>query len=253
MRFGCCVSPEQISILAEAGFDFCELPARAVLPFEDDSAALPALRTIEAAGLRPEAFNVLVPAQLRMLGPEADFEALRSYLRRAFRRMAALGGQVVVLGSGGARQIPESMPREVALDQLADSLALAADQAAAAGIDLALEHLNRTECNVFNTLQECQDFIKAHNLAKLHLLADLHHLEMEHEPLDAVAAAPLLAHVHVAGGGRKAPGTPGYDYAGFMRTLHTAGYNRRISAECSWNDLQAEAPAALQFMRESWG
>jgi sugar phosphate isomerase/epimerase len=104
MRFGCCVQPDQIALLAQAGYDFCELPARAVLPFEDDTAALPALRAIAAAPLRPEAFNVLVPPELPLVGPRADVGALRSYVRRAFQRMAQLGGAVVVVGSGGARQ-----------------------------------------------------------------------------------------------------------------------------------------------------
>jgi len=36
--------------------------------------------------------------------------------------MVGLGGAVVVLGSGGARRIPDGMPREQALVQLADSL-----------------------------------------------------------------------------------------------------------------------------------
>ncbi len=253
MRFGCCVNPEQIGILADAGFDFCELQARAVMPFDDEGAALPALRALETAQLRPEAFNVLVPPQLRMVGPGADLEALRTYLRRAFRRMVQVGGASVVLGSGGARRIPDGMPREEALDQLAEALAIAGDEATQAGIDLALEHLNQTECNVFTSLHECQTFIEERKIVGLWLLADLYHLEVEHESFAAVrAAAPLLAHVHVADGGRRAPGNGGYDYAGFMQTLHEAGYDRRISAECSWNDLQTEAPAAVQFMRESW-
>ena len=253
MRFGCCVNPEQIEILADAGFDFCELQARTVMPSDDEGAALPALRTLEAAPLRAEAFNVLVPPQLRMVGPSADFEALRTYLRRAFRRMVQVGGAAVVLGSGGARRIPDGMPRDEALDQLAEALSIAADEATQAGIDLALEHLNQGECNVFTTLHECQTFIEERGLKGLRLLADLHHLEVEHEPFaDVRAAAPLLAHVHVADGGRRPPGSGGYDYAGFMQTLHAIGYDRRISAECSWNDLQTEAPGALQFMRESW-
>ena len=253
MRFGCCVSPDRIDILARAGYDFCELPARAVLPFEDDAAALPALRAIDAAPLRSESFNVLVPPQLPMVGPQADFEALRSYLRRAFGRMVQLGGAVVVLGSGGARRIPEGMPREQALDQLAGALALVAEEAGRAGIELALEHLNQKESNVFTSLAECQAFVAERDLSGVRLLADLHHLELEHEPFSAVVdAAPLLAHVHVADGGRRAPGMGGYDYAGFMDALHTAGYDRRISAECSWDDLETQAADALAFMRESW-
>jgi hypothetical protein len=37
MRFGICVTPDQIATVAAAGFDFCELPARAVMPFDDDA------------------------------------------------------------------------------------------------------------------------------------------------------------------------------------------------------------------------
>ncbi len=253
MRFGCCVVPEQIDILARAGYDFCELPARAVLPFEDDAAALPTLRALDAAPLRAESFNVLIPPQLPMVGPAADPAALRTYLRRAFSRMARIGGEVAVLGSGGARRIPDEMPRSDALDQLADTLRLAADEAGQAGIELALEHLNQGESNVFTSLEECRSFIVERNIAGLRVLADLHHLELEHEPLQSViVAAPLLAHVHVADGGRRAPGQGGYDYAGFMTVLHTAGYDRRISAECSWENLEAQAADALAFMRRSW-
>jgi D-psicose/D-tagatose/L-ribulose 3-epimerase len=253
MRFGCCVAADQIDILARAGYDFCELPAAAVQPFEDDAAALPALRALADAPLRPEAFNVLVPAKLPLVGPQVDRDALRAYLRRTFGRMVQLGGVVAVLGSGGARRIPEHMPREQALDQLADSLALAADEAGRAGIELALEHLNRGECNVFTSVAECQSFIERRGLTGLRLLADLHHLELEHEPLaDVSAAAPLLAHVHVADGGRRAPGLGGYNYPGFMQALRSIGYDRRICAECTWENLEAQAAGALAFMREQW-
>ena len=253
MRFGVCVAPEQIDSIARAGFDYCELPARAVLPMEDDRTAMPALRAIAAAPIRPEAFNVLVPATLPLVGPHADLAALRGYLRSAFQRMAWLGASVVVLGSGAARQIPDSMERAAALDQLADALALAGDEAGRAGITLALEHLNRGESNVFNSVAESYSFIRDRGLAGVQILADLHHIALEHEPFDSViTAAPLLVHVHVADGGRKAPGKGGYDYAGFMAVLHQVGYDARISAECSWDDLDAEAPAALAFMREQW-
>jgi len=56
----------------------------------------------------------------------------------------------------------------------------------------------------------------------------------------------------VAGSGRRSPDTPGYDYAGFMHVLRNAGYNARISAECAWENLAAQAPVALAFMRAQW-
>jgi hypothetical protein len=76
MRCGCCVAPDQIDVLARAGYDFCELPASAARPFDDDAAAQPALRQIAAAPLRPEAFNILVPAALPLVEPGADHAAL---------------------------------------------------------------------------------------------------------------------------------------------------------------------------------
>ena len=254
MRFGCCVSTrEQIDVIAKAGFDFCELPAKAVQPFDDEAAALPAMREFGAAPLRAEAFNVLVPPQLPLIGPKRDPDALRAYLERAFSRMAQLGAAVVVLGSGGARRIPEGMPRQAALDELADSVALIADEADRAGLQIALEHLNRNECNVFNSLAESQAFLDEYALPSMRLLVDLFHLEVEHEPVaDVVAAGPLLAHVHVAGGDRRAPNVPGYDYAGFVSALREVGYAGRISAECSWEDLPAQAADALAFMKSNW-
>lgn len=257
MRYGVCVgNREQIDIIARAGYDFCELPAAAVQPFDDDATALPAMRLLGAAALQAEAFNVLVPPALPLTGPKSDHAALRRYLRRAFSRMKQLGGQVAVLGSGGARRIPDDLPREFGLGQLSMSISVVLDEANRAGIALALEHLNRKETNTYNSLAEAHALITfrvALANGGLKLLADLFHLEMEHEPLEHVRdAGALLAHVHVAGGDRRAPDVPGYDYVGFVASLRAVGYDQRISAECSWDDLEAQAPAALDYMRHMW-
>ena len=229
------------------------LAARAVMPFDDDATATPALHAIAAAPIRPESFNVLVPGDIPLCGPSAYLEVLRSYLRRAFSRMASLGAATAVLGSGAARRIPDGWPRDRALDQLADAVALAGEEANRCGITLALEHLNRQECNVFNTVAECAAFIRERGLHDIRLLADLYHIEVEHEPLDVVAnVMPQVVHVHVAGDRRQSPDTPGYDYAGFMRVLRDAGYDARISAECNWQNLAEQAPVALAFMKAQW-
>lgn len=254
MRFGVCVSTvEEIEIIAHAGFDFCELPARAVLPFDQEAAVLPTLRALGSAPLPAESFNVLIPGELPLCGPRADHAALQTYVQRAFQRMAQLGGRIAVLGSGAARRVPDGFSRDIALDQLAESIALIADRAARHGIELALEHLNRGESNVFNSVAESQAFLVERGLVQARLLVDLHHMELEQESFaDILTAAPLLAHVHVADGGRNAPGTGGYNYAGFMDAIHQTGYNRRISAECRWDDLAAQAAGALAFMRAAW-
>jgi hypothetical protein len=37
-----------------------------------------------------------------------------------------------------------------------------------------------------------------------------------------------------------------------MAALHAAGYDRRISAECLWENLETQAAQALTFMRQQW-
>ena len=72
--------------------------------------------------LKAEAYNVLLPAGLKVAGPETDTARQDRYLDTAFRRAAALGGQVAVFGSGGARGIPPGWAREQAETQIVDFL-----------------------------------------------------------------------------------------------------------------------------------
>ncbi len=251
MRYGCCANQDSIAAVAAAGFDFCELPARALVPREDDRAALPILNALSQSLIPLEAYNQLIPADLPIVGPHVNYAVLREYLQRAFGRMAQLGGRVAVLGSGGARAIPDGWDRAKGLDQLAEALKIAVDESSRVGLVLAVEHLNSRECNVLNTVAECLSFIRERNIDGARVLADLYHLEVEHEPSEIVyKAAALLAHVHVAGGERKSPARPGYDYAGFAEALRSIGYDARVSAECGWDDFAAEAPEALAVMRQ---
>ena len=251
MRYGCCANPDSIAAVAAAGFDFCELPARALLPREDDHAVLASLNMLSRSPIALEAYNQLIPADLPIVGPQADHIALRDYLQRAFGRMAQLGGRVAVLGSGAARAIPAGWERDKGALQLAEALKIATDESARVGVTLALEHLNSRECNILNSVAECLSFIREHSIDGCKVLVDLYHLEVEHESPEVIyKAAPLLAHVHVAGGDRKSPARPGYDYAGFAEALRSIGYDARVSAECGWDNFEAEAPEALAVMRQ---
>ena len=69
---GICVAPERVPELA-AGYDFIELTVASVLnPLENDIEFAPKLPRL--AALRPpvRAFNVFVPAQVKLVGPEVN-------------------------------------------------------------------------------------------------------------------------------------------------------------------------------------
>ncbi len=254
MRFGCCTTIDNGSILAEAGYDFIELNVvRDLQPETSDEDWAPVRAAIEALPLRPAAFNVLLPADLKITGPEVDPQRVRRYLHTAFRRASMLGGEVIVFGSGRARMIPDGFPREKAWDQLVRFVRWAGHEAQAAGMQLVIEPLNRRECNIINSVAEAQELAAAASHPAVHVLADFYHLMVEDEPLaNIIAANGKLAHVHVADTDRRPPGTGSYPYPEFMRALKHFGYDQRISIECRWEDLASECQAALEFLRHSW-
>ena len=51
---------------------------------------------------------------------------------------------------------------------------------------------------------------------------------------------------------RVAPGEGNYPYEEFFRRLHKGGYSGRISIECRWDDLAAQAGPAGNFLRRMW-
>lgn len=251
MEFGCCVARDQLTALAAAGADYAELSiAGTVMAGEGDgdSAALSA--QLGALGVKPRAYNVLLPARLPVVGPAVDRDALATYLRTAFDRARRLGGTTVVFGSGRARSVPDGFAREAALDQLAAFLRRVGDLAADHGLTIALEPLRRAESNVVNSLAEGAAFIRDRGLDGVRLLADLYHMTEEDEPLTAIdGVADLLAHAHVADRGRHPPGTGDYPLVAFLARLRAAGYRGDCSIECTWTDFSGQAGPSLAHLR----
>jgi len=254
MRFGCCAGPEMGEVLAQAGYDYIELSVSRHLQPEMDSQEWDALhRDIEGQPLPVEVFNTFLPADLKVTGPSVDAERIGRYLKVALERAAGLGGEVIVFGSGGARGIPEGFPRKRAWQQLLDFVRRAGEEAARVGMLIAIEPLNRAECNVLTDLEEAVQLAREADHPQMRVLADLYHMVREAEPMARLlTAGEWIAHVHVADTDRRAPGSGSYPYPAFFAALRQIGYDGRCSIECRWEDLAAECAAALQFLRQGW-
>ncbi|HZT42528.1 MAG TPA: sugar phosphate isomerase/epimerase family protein [Chthonomonadaceae bacterium] len=241
MRFGVCAGIEAAPLLADAGYDYIELSvAGDLIPDEDDEAWAEKRRSIEAMPLRTEAFNSFVRAG-KIVGPEADSERLRRYVSRALSRAEGVGGAVIVFGSGGARNIPEGFPREMARRQLIDFLRFCADASAKTGVIVAIEPLHRAETNFIHRVREGAEIARILGREGVRCLADTYHMEMEEEPLSAIVdSADVLAHAHTADTNRYAPGAGTYDHVAFFRALREAGYDLRVSIECNWQGRFAD-------------
>ena len=254
MRFGCCAGPEMGKALAQAGYDYIELSvSRHLQPEVADQDWAHLRRAIEAQPLPAEAFNTFLPGDLKVTGSLVDRERLGRYLHVAFERAGKLGGQAVVFGSGGARNVPEGFPRERAWQQLLDFVREAGDEAARVGVIVCAEPLNRDESNVINDLCEAVRLAQQAEHHQVKALADLYHMVREKEPMEHLAdVGDWISHVHVADTDRRPPGTGSYPYPAFFCSLQRVGYNGRCSVECRWEDLAQECGSALEFLRQMW-
>lgn len=234
----------------DAGYDYIEMPVRAVKPDQPDSEFEEVLEQLEEFGIVAEAWNCLLPKEIRVTGPEVDNYRIERYLRTAFERIEELGGEIVVFGSGGARSVPEGFPMDEARDQLVVFVSLAGQIAGKHGIAVAVEPLNSRETNVINTIPEALDIVRAADHPFVKMLADLYHIDEQKEPVsDVLAAGENLIHTHTADTGRLYPGSGSYPHTEFFAALRDIGYEGRMSVECTFRDWDTEPRKALEFLR----
>jgi sugar phosphate isomerase/epimerase len=252
MKLGCCISsPAQLAQLESAGAGYCELPAARLMATDDGEFASLAA-AYGASAVPPLAANVFLPGELKVTGPDTAPDRQDAYVEACTARLQRLGVRVLVFGSGKARDVPDGFDRGRALDQLADFMRRTAGVCGERGIRPVLEPLRRAESNVFNSVREGATFLREREIAGFFLLADLYHMNEEGEELGVVdECADLLAHVHVAGLGRRPPGPDDRDIEELFGHLRRAGYGGDCSIECSWGDFASEAGPSMDVLRES--
>jgi len=118
------------------------------------------------------------------------------------------------------------------------------------GVVVAMEPLNRQECNVLNTVGECAAMVREVAHPGLRLLVDAYHLLRDGDSCADIAAnGDLLRHVHIATiPNRLAPGAEPCDFSPFFDALIKAGYNGRLSIEGNIPSPESVLPPALSLM-----
>jgi len=235
----------------DAGYDYVELPVGTVKAEAAEAEFAPVLEQVRSFEIVPEAWNCLLPSDMKVTGPEVDRHRAERYLRTAFERIEELGGEVVVFGSGGARRVTDGFPPEEAREQIVEFVTLAGQVAGTHGITIAIEPLNAKESNIINSVAEGLEFVRLADHPFVKVLADLYHMDEEREPLDhIIEAGNELVHTHTADTGRCYPGSGSYPHREFFERLRSVGYNDRMSVECKWGDFEAECAKALEFLRK---
>lgn len=252
MRFGICTGLDNVDKLAEIGYDYIELGVRnALMPEAEDSEFQKIRERVAKAPLKPEAYAGFIPRNLRVVGDSVDFSSLSSYVETACRRSSEIGGEIIVYGSSGSRNVEEGYPEDRALDQIAEFLDMAADHAEANGITIVVEPICMKEGNILRTVADGVAMAKRVNRKGVKALADLYHVWQEDEPMqNIVDAAEWLAHVHIAEPVKRSyPGNDDFDFTDFFTALKQANYDGRISCECKFENFDLDAQTALRTMK----
>ncbi len=237
-----------------AGYDFIEpgLSKAVALPEAEFRTASDRIR---ADGIRVAAMNWFVPGSVKLTGPDVDPAKARDYAERALALAHGLGARAIVFGSPAARTVPDGFSPETAWAQLVDFCHTCADIIEKHGyaIRIGIEHLNRGETNIVNTLADALRMAREVNRPPIGVTLDFYHLMVEKEDVDLVLQAKgLVAHVQLADpDGRKFP-YPDADIPGFQRffeNLRTIGYDGGISIEANVGSLDTDLPAGLAALK----
>ncbi|MEI6580532.1 MAG: sugar phosphate isomerase/epimerase family protein [Eubacteriales bacterium] len=253
MKFGACIgtTAEKIKILKEIGFDYVEthMTEMATINEEDFEAFLLALKTYD---IPCEASNCFIPGEYKLVGEYVDYDKISAYVSLALERASRAGIKSAVFGSGAARRVPEGTSRTQAHKQITYFLKeIVSPEAAKYGIRIAIEPLNKKECNCLNSVLEGVAIAKATGCDNIKTLADLYHVFLENDPLDKIAALTgEIIHAHIANPVGRCYPVPGdgFDYAPFINALKSAGCTR-CSVEAGTKDFEDEARKALVVLK----
>jgi sugar phosphate isomerase/epimerase len=251
MKFGVCGDPKMAAFAAQAGFEYFEWSVGGLLqPRQPDVDFTQSLAQAQAAGLPCPALNVFIPADLKITGPQADLRKLEEYVRVALKRASLAGVKVIVFGSGGARSVPEGFDHAQANRQIIAFCEMLAPLAQQHGVTIAVEHLNRRECNILTSVAECAALVRQVNHPALRLLVDAYHWGLEQEPVESIRDnGDILVHAHIATtANRLPPGGEAHDFRPFWSALRQSGYDGRLSIEASIKNPERDLPAALAVM-----
>ena len=201
----------------------------------------------------------------------AVYQAGLDYLQECLERVAEAGGSLlsgVVFAPWGVRTSQDLQGR---LARATEGLALAAKHAERLEVDLGIEPINRYETDLVTTVGTAMTMAKAINSARVGLLFDVFHVQLEENSITGAVkeAGSAIKHVHLADNHRGLPGSGSLAWGDFLGALKAADYSGRAVIEAftrtgtsvahdtgTWvprgrsGDLDKDLREALQFLRD---
>jgi len=233
---------EQCRVVAEAGYKGIEVaPFSLVQEGVKDLTAenrREMVKVMKDQGLECCGLHWLLaapPAGLHFTTPDKNVRKKTwAYFDELIDLCGDLGGEVMIFGSPKQRSTMGISIAE-AKKYFAEGLAEVADHALQRDVKVLVEHLDKTQSDVVNTVAEAMEIVRELNHAAIQVMFDFHNTLDETEPFEAIIKEYFyhLFHVHVQemDGGYLGTGNSVNDFVPGFQMLKNLGYEKWISLE----------------------
>lgn len=250
-RLGIVAPLEQDSLVYASGFRMLgESVGRMLSPSLTEAQFQQNLERIKKAKCKVLLCNIFFPGSIKIAGPSVDETRVLSYADTVLSRAKSAGLRFIILGSGGARRIPEgydAVKAQTDFVLLCRKLAMVAGKY---GITIALESLQAAETNFLVSLNSAAQVVRAVDHPNFKLNADIFHMSRGDEsPQSIVDAADVLAYCEIAEKeSRSFPGVKGDDFKPWLRALRKAKYRGYIFIEGNTSHPKTDMPLSFKYL-----
>lgn len=242
---------EQDSLVYASGFRMLgESVGRMLSPALTKEQFQSNLKRIKAAKCEVHICNIFIGGRLKIAGPNVDETGVLGYADTVFARAKAAGVSKIILGSGGARRIPDGYDPQKAQADFAVLCRKLAEVAKKHHIMIVLESLEATETNFLITLKSAAEVVRAVNHPAFKLNADIFHMMREGEsPQSIVDAGNLLAYCEIAEKQKRLlPGVMGDNFKPYLRALKKVKYKGYIFIEGNTTNPANDIPLSFGYL-----
>lgn len=250
-RLGIVAPIEQDSLIYASGFRMLgESVGRILSPSLTEEQFQQNMARINKAKCKVLLCNIFFPGGIKIAGPAVEERRVLSYADTVLSRAKKAGIRFIILGSGGARRIPDGYD---AAKAQADFVLLCRKLAMVAGkygITIALESLQAAETNFLITLKSAAEVVRAVDHPSFKLNADIFHMMRQGEsPQSIVDAADILVYCEIAEKEKRSlPGVQGDDFKSWLRALRKAKYKGDIFIEGYTSNPGNDIPLSFRYL-----
>ncbi len=202
MLYGVCRGLDDLVAMEsakKAGIDYFETGFGCLANFDEEKFNK-GKEMLDSLGLPCLVANGFIPGDMKVVGDNIDYEALKDYLIRGFERAKILGVKKIVFGSGGARSYPDGFSPEKAKEQFVYFLKeYASPMAEEAGCIIVIEPLRFGESSMIHMVADGVEIAKLSGADNVFGLADLYHVYGNNDDIDGMKQFDgKLRHCHIA-------------------------------------------------------